>query len=106
MPCTIWRTGTTESQTDWAQSTGTALPVALSKLTAGPVAVLGRPGGTLAPGAPADLCMYDPAARWRVEPGALFSQGKNTPFLGLELAGKVRYTLVRGEVVFEAASRQ
>jgi dihydroorotase len=85
----------------WAESTRTALPVALGKVTSGPLAVLGRPGGTLTPGAPADLCLYDPAAWWKVQPAALSSQGKNTPFLGLEVAGKVRYTLVRGEVVFE-----
>lgn len=88
----------------WAHSTGTALPEALAKVTSGPLAVLGRPGGTLAPGAPADLCVYDPAAWWKVQPADLYSQGKNTPFLGMEVAGKVRYTLVRGEVVFEAAS--
>jgi dihydroorotase len=88
----------------WAQCTGTPLPVALGKVTAEPLAVLGRPGGSLAPGVPADLCVYDPAAWWKIQPGALFSQGKNTPFLGMEVAGKVRYTLVRGEVVFEAAS--
>jgi dihydroorotase len=88
----------------WAASIGAPLPVALRKVTSGPLAVLGSPGGSLAPGAPADLCVFDPAAWWKVEPGALYSQGNNTPFLGMEIAGKVRLTLVGGQVVFEAGS--
>ena len=51
--------------------------------------------------APADVCIFDPEAWWTVERSSLRSQGKNTPFLGLELAGKVKYTLVRGRVVYE-----
>ena len=52
-------------------------------------------------GARADLCIFDPATWWRVTPESLRSQGKNTPFLGYELQGRVRYTLVDGRVVFE-----
>ena len=44
----------------------------------------------------ADVCVFDPLAFWKVERSALSSQGKNTPFLGLEVPGKVRYTLVGG----------
>jgi dihydroorotase len=86
----------------WAADTGTPLQAALRKVTSGALAVLGMRGGSLAPGAPADLCLFDPKAWWKVEPGALYSQGKNTPFLGMEVAGKVRYTLVGGQVVFAA----
>ncbi len=67
--------------------------------------VLGRPGGSLAAGAPADLCVFDPAAWWKVEPGALHSQGKNTPFLGMEVAGQGPLYPGGGRVVFEARSR-
>ena len=89
----------------WAADTRTPLAVALRKVTSGSCAVLGIPGGSLAPGAPADLCLFDPAARWKVAPAALFSQGNNTPFIGMEVQGKVRYTLVGGQVVFEAEPR-
>jgi dihydroorotase len=58
----------------------------------------------LEPGAPADLCIYDPQAWWSVERGALRSQGKNTPFLGLELQGQVRFTIVAGQVVYETTN--
>jgi dihydroorotase len=85
----------------WADEARVPLPVALRKVTSEPLRVLGLPGGALRAGEAADLCVFDPQARWKVEPAALFSQGKNTPFLGYELPGRVRYTLVAGAVVFE-----
>ena len=53
-------------------------------------------------GAVADVCIFDPECYWRVERAALKSQGKNTPFLGLEVQGRVRWTLVEGQIVHEA----
>jgi dihydroorotase len=85
----------------WAADTRAALPAALRKVTRGPLAVLGMPGGSLGVGEAADLCLFDPQARWKVEASALYSQGKNTPFLGLELQGQTRFTVVSGNVVFE-----
>ena len=86
----------------WAAATALSLPAALSRLTSGPAAVLGLEAPGLAPGALADLCVFDPQAWWRVEPAALSSQGKNTPFAGYELQGRVRHTVVAGRVVHEA----
>jgi dihydroorotase len=85
----------------WAQEGKVSLSAALAKLTAEPARILGIDAGHLGMDAPADICIFDPASRWKVERSALKSQGKNTPFLGLELAGRVRYTLVRGEVAHE-----
>jgi dihydroorotase len=45
--------------------------------------------------------VFDPAARWTVEASALASQGKHTPFLGYELAGQVRATIVGGRIAFQ-----
>jgi dihydroorotase len=59
--------------------------------------------GHLSIGAAADICIFDPACHWKVEPQALKSQGKNTPFLNMELQGKVRYTLVKGQFVYQSA---
>ena len=72
------------------------------RITSVPAPVLGIDAGHLAPGAAADVCVFDPDEYWRVEPKALRSQGKNTPFSGLEVPGRVRYTLVGGQVVHEA----
>ena len=71
-------------------------------LTSAPARIMAIDAGNLRVGQTADVCVFDPSAFWRVERGALKSQGKNTPFLGMEVPGKVRYTLVNGQVVFES----
>jgi dihydroorotase len=83
----------------WAREESLPLAAALARVTADPARVLGLDGGHLGLGADADVCVFDPDARWLVEPSALKSQGKNTPFLGLELQGRVRHTLVGGQIV-------
>lgn len=85
----------------WAREAAVPLPRALARVTSDPARILGIPAGSLTPGARADLCIFDPQARWSVEPAVLRSQGKNTPFAGYEMTGTVRYTLVDGAVVYE-----
>ncbi|TJZ64494.1 dihydroorotase [Chitiniphilus eburneus] len=85
----------------WAERAGVALPQALAKVTCVPATFLGFQAG-LAVGNRADLTLFDPEATWRVTPETLRSQGKNTPFLGHELKGRVRHTLVKGKRVFSA----
>ncbi len=85
----------------WATESGMKLSAALECITAKPAALLGIDAGHLTPGATADLCIFDPACDWRIEPAALKSQGKNTPFSGFELRGRVTHTLVAGAVVYE-----
>jgi dihydroorotase len=85
----------------WAEETGTPLATALSRVTGAPARIMGIDAGHLSPGAVADVCIFDPQAWWTVEPRALKSQGRNTPFLGVELRGRVRHTLVAGHVVYE-----
>ena len=85
----------------WAVESGVPLSQALARVTSGPARILGISAGALAPGASADLCIFDPQARWKVEPGTLRSQGKNTPFAGYEMTGRVRYTLVEGALVYQ-----
>ena len=86
----------------WAAEEKVGLAAALARITAVPAAILGLDAGHLAVGQPADVCIFDPAAHWVVEPKALKSQGRNTPFLGLEVPGRVRCTLVGGQVVYES----
>ena len=87
----------------WADETGKGdqLPLAIAKISANAADVAGLPGGRLEVGAPADICIFDPEARWTVNAAALASQGKHTPFLGYELRGQVRHTIVAGQVVFQ-----
>ncbi|GAB6041533.1 dihydroorotase [Endothiovibrio diazotrophicus] len=78
------------------------LSQAVARLSWEPAEVLGLPVGRLAPGAPADLCIFDPAARWRLRESAMVSRGRNTPFLGWEFAGRVTHTVVAGRLVYKA----
>ncbi len=74
---------------------------ALARTTCDAAAVAGLPdAGKLVVGGAADLCVFDPAARWKVEAAALQSQGKHTPFLGYELQGQVRHTIVSGRLAY------
>lgn len=85
----------------WALEMKLPLSTALAKITVVPAKILGVDAGHLSPATAADLCIFDPNQYWKVEPTALKSQGKNTPFLGMELQGRVKYTLVDGSIVYE-----
>lgn len=89
----------------WADEAGgrnadQALGQALAAVTANPARIAGLPGGRLDIGNAADLCIFDPAVRWKVEAKALASQGKHTPFLGYELTGQVQATIVAGHIAY------
>jgi len=93
----------------WSMDSGISLARALQVITSGPAAVLGaslgaRQGrvGCLHAGSVADLCIVDPKAVWTVQAQTLRSQGKHTPFSGYELPGRVRCTIVGGQVAFQA----
>ena len=93
----------------WSADSGVSLARALDVISAGPAGVLGaalgkRQGrvGRLQVDGIADLCVFDPAVSWVIEPSALRSQGKHTPFSGYELPGRVRCTIVAGQVVYQA----
>jgi len=86
----------------WGAAHKLPLAVTLARITSDPARILGVASGRIATGAPADLALFDPGAAVRVTAESLKSQGKNTPFLGYELAGRVRYTVVAGNVVYEA----
>jgi len=86
----------------WASENNVALTDAIARMTAAPAAIMGIAAGHLAINEDADICIFDPEQYWTVEASKLISQGKNSPFLGRELAGKVRYTLVNGHLVHQA----
>jgi dihydroorotase len=96
----------------WGEQQGLPLATVLARITCDPVRVLGSSIGTLAAsagrlveGGVADVCVFDAAARWRVDDASLLSRSKHTPFgfahSGLEVPGRVRATLVAGSVAFE-----
>jgi len=92
----------------WGQESGVGLTRALGVLTSEPARVLGNALGTLQAsagqlvvGGVADVCVFDPQAEWAVQPQALRSQGKHTPFAGYELPARVRCTIVGGQIAYQ-----
>ena len=92
----------------WGQESGVGLTRALAVLTSEPARVLGPALGTLQAsagqlvvGGVADVCVFDPQQEWVVQPEALVSQGKHTPFAGYEVPARVRWTIVGGQVAYQ-----
>lgn len=85
-----------------ADGGGCELATALARVTTGPAEILGLDAGTLAPGAPADVCLLDPAAEWTLDASALASRGHDTPFDGMPMRGRVERVLLAGEPVANA----
>jgi dihydroorotase len=75
----------------------------VTRMSTAPARIFNLPGGTLAPGSPADVLIADPKVRWVVNPDEFFSKSRNTPFSGRQLTGRAVVTIVRGQVVFERA---
>ena len=72
----------------------------LRKMTVNPACILRIPAkGRLSVGADADMVIFDPDEEWTVDPEQFASKGRNTPFAGQKLKGKVKYTIVGGKVV-------
>ena len=71
-------------------------------MSTNPARVLGIPAGSLAPGAKADIVIFNPNEKWTVDPNALHSKSKNTPFGGMELTGRVKTTICGGKIVYNA----
>jgi len=93
----------------WGQEAGLPVPQVLSRITADPARVLGSTLGSLqdsvghlAVGGVADVCVLSTEGHCLVSEALLRSQGKSTPFSGYELPGRVRATVVSGQVAFEA----
>lgn len=97
----------------WGNAEGVSLAHTLARISCDPVRVLGdalgsltASAGRLVPGGVADVCVFDPAAEWRLLPDMLKSQGTHTPFsfasTGTALPGRVRATLVAGTLAYEA----
>jgi dihydroorotase len=76
------------------------LPTLVARLSRNPARLLGLPGGSLAPGAPADLTILDPAAEWTVNPARFESRSRNTPFGGWSLTGRPWKTIVGGRIAW------
>ncbi len=86
----------------WAQQEKVSLLSAISLVSLASANILGVPAGNLSLNSDADICIFDANEYWKINASALKSQGKNTPFNGLEMAGKVKFTLVHGQLVYQS----
>lgn len=71
-----------------------------------PRQILGIEGGTLSVGSPADIAIFSETEQWTVEPEKLHSKSKNTCFKGMTLTGKVKYTILNGEIVYKDENKE
>ena len=89
----------------WLVEPGTlSLPTLVERMACAPARVFRLAGGTLRGGGVADVTVFDPARRWTVDPAGFRSKGRNTPYAGQELVGRVVATIVGGRLVHRAAT--
>ena len=81
---------------------GMDIHAVLQCMTAAPACIFGLPGGIIAPGAPADLILFDPHAAWRIDAEASVASAGNTPFDGMAVQGRVTMTVKGGDIVWSA----
>ena len=73
----------------------------IRRMSTAPAALLRLPKGTLQVGQHADLVLFDPNQTWTVDKEAFASKGRNTPFHGFQLKGKVKYTISMGQIIYQ-----
>jgi dihydroorotase len=74
----------------------------VDRMSCTPARVFNLPGGSLKRGSAADVTIFDPAARWKVDPSLFLSKGRNSPYTGMTLVGRANCTIVAGSVVFRS----
>ena len=77
------------------------LPAILKKMSYEPARILGIEKGHLTVGADGDVVIFDPNEEWTVDSSLFASKGRNTPFNGHKLKGRVKYTIVGGKVIYK-----
>ena len=77
------------------------LPAIIKRMSTTPADILRLPRGRMSLGAQADLVLFDPDEEWTVDPEQFASKARNTPFAGWKVKGKVKYTIVKGQVIYQ-----
>ena len=77
------------------------LPAIIRRMSTNPADILGLPKGHMSLGADADLTIFDPDEEWVVDPEQFASRARNTPFAGRRVKGRVKYTIVKGQVIYQ-----
>ncbi|HWL39066.1 MAG TPA: dihydroorotase [Gemmatimonadaceae bacterium] len=88
--------------TNLVEKGGLTFPDLVERMACAPARLFNLPGGSLAEGGVADVTVFDPVAKWRVDPSTFLSKGRNTPYAGMALTGRAACTIVDGLVVYRA----
>jgi dihydroorotase len=76
----------------------------VDRMSCTPARLFNLPGGSLKRGAVADVTVFNPSERWKVDPTKFLSKGRNTPYAGMPLVGRAACTIVGGSVVFRSGN--
>jgi dihydroorotase len=79
------------------------LATLIQRMSTSPAKLFHLPGGTLRAGSEADVTVFDPNGKWTVDPATFISKGRNTPYAGRTLSGRVHATIVGGRVIYRAS---
>ena len=77
------------------------MPAIIRRMSTNPADILRLPRGRMSIGAVADLVIFDPDESWVVDPLLFASKARNTPFAGRTVKGRVKYTIAKGEVIYQ-----
>jgi dihydroorotase len=88
--------------TNLVEKGGLSFSDLVERMACAPARLFSLPGGSLAEGGVADVTVFDPAAKWTVDPSTFISKGRNTPYAGMALTGRAACTIVDGLVVYRA----
>lgn len=90
--------------TNLVEKGGLAFSDLVDRMSCTPARLFNLPGGSLKRGAVADVTVFDPSERWKVDPSKFLSKGRNSPYVGMALVGRAACTIVGGSVVFRSGN--
>ena len=79
-------------------------PDLVDRMSCTPARIFNLPGGSLKKGGVADVTVFDPSERWKVDPSQFLSKGRNSPYTGMTLVGRAACTIVGGSVVYRSGN--
>ena len=90
--------------TNLVEKGGLSFSDLVDRMACSPARLFNLPGGSLKRGAIADLTVFDPSERWKVDPSKFLSKGRNSPYTGMTLVGRAACTIVAGSVVYRSGN--
>jgi len=76
----------------------------VDRMACAPARLFGLPGGSLKKGGVADVTVFNPTERWKVDPSQFLTKGRNSPYTGMTLVGRAACTIVAGSVVYRSGN--